>query len=287
MYAVAGVSGNTGAVVADELIHRGEKVRVIVRSEEKGAAWKAKGAEVAIASLDDAVALAAALKGVDGAYLLLPPDMGNQDMAARGQAFGKVFASAVTESGVKHVVFLSSIGAHLESGNGPIVALRAIEQALEKTGVAATFLRPTFFIENWATSLHPAQGEGVLPSFIEGDVRFPMVATKDIGTAAADALLHPPSGTRIIELAGPEDYTPVEIASAAGEVIGRDVKPAVGPLEAVVPAFTSFGISEHIASLFRDMYASINTGHLTWDGKGERKRGTTTPVEVFRKLLGK
>lgn len=285
MYAVAGVTGNTGSVVAEELLRRGHNVRVIVRDEAKGESWKAKGTEVAVASVDDAATLTRALEGVEGAYLLYPPAMSSTDMIARGRMIGDVFARAIRDSGVKHVVFLSSIGAHHETGTGPIRALFEVEQRLFPLDVKLTLLRPTYFIENWGASLGPAAAEGVFPSFLPADLRFPQVATRDIGVAAADALENPPNAVRIIELAGPEDYTASDIAKSVAGVLGRDVVVGEGPLDAVVPTFTSFGVSEHVAGLFREMYEGLINGRVNWDGRGERKRGTTEPAEVLRPML--
>ena len=286
MFAIAGVSGNTGSVVAGELIRRGKHVRVIVRSAEKGEPWKARGAEVAIASVDDGEALTRALSGVEGAYLLSPPDLASNDLIERGRLVGDAFARAIRASGVKNVVFLSSIGAQHEKGTGPVRSLHQIEQRLIPLGINVTLLRPPYFMENWGASLGTAAAQGVLPSFLPADLRFPQIATKDIGVAAADALEHPSNGVRIIELAGPEDYTPAEIAKTVGGILGKDVNAAVGPLDAVVPTFTSFGASEHIASLFREMYEGLINGTVAWDGKGERRRGKTTPAEVFAPMLG-
>jgi uncharacterized protein YbjT (DUF2867 family) len=285
MYAVAGVSGNTGAVVADELLQQGERVRVIVRSKAKGEPWESKGAEIAVASVEDATSLTEALRGVDGVYLLAPPDMGSTDLDARGKQLGEAFARAVKESGVKHVVLLSSIGAHQDSGTGPIITVHHIENALRGTGANVTFLRPTYFMENWAAGLGPAQENGVLPSFLAKDEKIPMVATHDIGKVAASALRNPPSGERVINIAGPQDYTPAEIAKELGAVLGKEVTIAEGPLDAVVPTFTSFGISEHVAGKFREMYEGLGTGRVAWDGKGEQVRGETPPSKVFRGLL--
>jgi uncharacterized protein YbjT (DUF2867 family) len=285
MYAVAGVSGNTGSVVAEELIGRGKRVRVIVRSAEKGEAWKTKGAEVAVASVDDADSLARALEGVEGAYLLSPTGLQSTDLIARGRQVGDAVAQAVKTSGLGHLVFLSSIGAQHEAGTGPIRSLHEVEARLLAAGVHLTLLCPSYFLENWGSSLGPAAADGVLPSFLPADLRFPQIATRDIGIAAAAALETPATGVRILELAGPEDYTPANIAEAVGSVLGKSVNVAVGPLEAVVPALTSFGISEHMAGLFREMYEGVINGTVDWDGKGERQRGRTTPAEVFTPML--
>jgi uncharacterized protein YbjT (DUF2867 family) len=286
MYAVTGVSGNTGAIVARELLERGEKVRVIVRDEAKGASWKAKGAEVAVASVDDVEALTRALSGVDGAYLISPPDPSLNDAEGRGRQLGANYVEAVRKSGVKHVVFLSSIGGQHESGTGPILTLHHIENSLRAAGVNATFLRPTYFIENWAMGLGSAKEQGVLPSFLPAAMKFPMVATRDIGRIAADALLNPAAGIRIINIAGPQEYSPADVASQLGSVLGRDVTVGEGPLDAVVPTFTSFGISDHMAHRYRDMYDGLIRGHVAWNDEGETVRGTVTPAEVFRGILG-
>jgi uncharacterized protein YbjT (DUF2867 family) len=287
MYAVAGVSGHTGSVVAEELLRRGKTIRVIVRNAGKGERWKARGAEVAVASVEDDEALTRAFEGVEGIYLLSPPDMASTDMIGRARRIGDAFVSAIRKSGVKHVVFLSSIGAQLENGTGPIRSLREIEQRLIPLGISVTLLRPTYFIENWGASLGPAAESGVFPSFLPAAKRFPQIATKDIGIAAADALENPPNGVRVVELAGPKDYTPAEIAAEVAKILGKPVTVAEAPLDAVVPTYMQYGISEHVATLFREMYEGFISGNITWEGAGEPRRGVTTPEEVLRPMLGR
>src|SRR5690349_10539102 len=138
MYAIAGVSGNTGSVVADTLLAQGKKVRVIVRDAAKGEAWKARGAEVAVAALEDRAALTKALTGVEGAYLLVPPRMGSNAPLEENAAVIESMAAAVTAAKVPHVVVLSSVGAHHPSGTGPIQSAHRAEQVLGKTGAALT-----------------------------------------------------------------------------------------------------------------------------------------------------
>ena len=95
MFVIAGVTGNTGAVVAEKLLAQKKAVRVLVRDEAKGAPWKAKGAEIAVAALDDAKALTEALKGAEGAYFLSPPDFGAKDLRASRRALVDAIASAI------------------------------------------------------------------------------------------------------------------------------------------------------------------------------------------------
>src|SRR6185436_701063 len=112
-FVVAGVSGHTGKVVADSLLAQKKSVKVLVRNSAKGDAWKAKGAEVAVADLGDSGALAGALRGAEGAYVLVPPSFTETDYRAYQDRVVASIAGAVEASGVRHVVLLSSIGAQV------------------------------------------------------------------------------------------------------------------------------------------------------------------------------
>ena len=130
-YLVAGVSGHTGAVVAQSLLDQKQKVRVLVRDAAKGERWKKRGAEVAVGSLEDAHALAAAFRGADAAYLLVPPPPHDATgVLARSARIVAAFVQTVSGSHLKHVVFLSSVGAQHKEGTGIIQGLHAAEEAL-------------------------------------------------------------------------------------------------------------------------------------------------------------
>lgn len=285
MYVIAGVSGNTGSIVASVLLEQGKKVRVIVRDAKKGEGWKARGAEVAVASIDDEEALTAALRGATAAYLLSPPDMGSPDLIEAKRATVESIGRAVERSNVPHVVFLSSVGAQHALGTGPIRTVHLGEERLAKTPAKTTFLRAAYFLDNWASVLGAA-AQGKLPTFLPPDLVVPMVSTKDIGLVAARALLEPPSGkSEIIELAGPRDYTSLDLAAVLGKIVGEPVEVDVAPLAAVVPVLTSFGISANVAGLFQEMYAGIANGTVAFEGNGARQlRGDVDAESAFRAL---
>jgi uncharacterized protein YbjT (DUF2867 family) len=286
MYVVAGVTGNTGKVVAETVLAQRAAVRVVVRDATKGEAWKARGAEVAIVDLEDAAGLTRALAGAKGAYLLLPPQMQSTDMRADNARRSAAYAKAIDASGVPHVVFLSSIGAHLPAGTGPILSTHDAEIALRKTRAQVTFLRAGNFMENWGSSLY-ALGQGILPSFVGADVKVPTVASKDIGTTAAAALLEAGGSGSIIELSGPRELTPKDVAAALSRVTGKSIALQVGPEAAMIGALTGAGLNAHWAGLFLEMTHGLNTGHVTWEGGAARAlRGTTEIDEVLRKLVG-
>jgi len=286
MYVVAGATGQTGKAVAESLLARGKPVSVIVRDEARAASWKAKGARLVQAELEDESKLAGLLAGADGAYLLIPPIYSISNYVENRRRLAESIARAVEKSAIPHVVLLSSIAAHHASGTGIIVILHHAENAFSAAAKNLTVVRASYFLENWAPLLGSVRERGVLPTFLIQDREIPMVATQDIGTAAADALLGPPSGKRVIELSGPEDYSPNDIGRILATALGREVHVEHAPMSAVAPTFQSLGVSADVARLFAEMYAGINEGRVAFEGKGtEARRGTTPAAEVLRGLL--
>ncbi|HVH42086.1 MAG TPA: NmrA family NAD(P)-binding protein [Labilithrix sp.] len=284
-FAIAGVSGNTGRVAAESLLARGEKVRVIVRDAVKGEAWKERGAEVAVADLGDAAALTRALRGAEGAYLLVPPNYAVPRFRDYQDGISRALAAAVAESGVPHVVLLSSVGAQHERGTGPIAGLHATERLLgEIRGTAISSLRGAYFYENFGTSLGAVKEAGVLPSFFPSGFAFPMVSTGDIGRLAAELLLERPQRSRIVELGS--SHSVEEIAAVLAKITGISVRVQEGPLDAMVPALTGAGLTEDLAELYAEMTRAVNSGIVAFEG-GHRRVESTEPIEqVFRALIG-
>ena len=287
MYVIAGVSGNTGSVVADTLLAAKQPVRVIVRDAAKGEPWKAKGAEVAVAALEDRAALARALTGATGAYLLTPPfGLAETGLAERRKQLAASIVGAVADARPGHVVLLSSAGAELESGTGPIQWIRPVEQGLRESGVPSTFLRAGFFVENWANSAPGAIESGTLYYGLRGDVKITQIATPDIGKTAAGLLLEGPRGVRVVQLSGPVDLTLQEVADTIGRIAGKPIKAVSVPREATIGAFTGMGASQEVAELYADMMDSYNAGRIKWQD-GEVVRGTITLEQRLRELLRK
>jgi len=286
---VAGATGHTGRAVAEELLAAHQPTRVIVRSAEKGADLRARGAEIAVASLNDAAALGGALRGASAAYLLVPPDYVAADLIAAEMVTVRALAEGVRDSTLSHVVFLSSIGAQHATGNGPVRVLHEAEEALRGAGKPLTILRAPYFLENWMAALDAVTGQGVLPSFLPLDLTMEMAATRDIGREAARLLMGPPpSGARIVEFGGPEPITPRQLASDLGIAIGKTVMPVQAPLDQVVPVFTAVGVSENSASTFREMYEAFANGLMRYEyPDAPHSRGSLTPVEVLAPYLAK
>jgi uncharacterized protein YbjT (DUF2867 family) len=285
MFVIMGATGNTGSAVAETLLSWKQPVRIVVRSADKTASWKAKGAEIAVASLDDVSALTKAFEGANGLYLLVPPNYGASLWLADQRARMDRAAEAVKSSGIGHVVFLSSVGGHIAEGTGPIRAARSGEQKLGEVAKNLTILRPCYFMENWAPGIGIAKSQGILSTFIAPRVKVPMIATKDIGRVGAEQLMAGGTGKQIVELAGPEEYTPDEVAAALGQILGKAVSAQHAPLSAVVPTFKSFGFSDEAAKLFEEMYASFSTGAIGYEHPASLVRGEVTLAEALQGMV--
>jgi uncharacterized protein YbjT (DUF2867 family) len=285
MFVISGVTGHVGAVAAQELLAQKKSITVIVRDAAKGAAWSKQGARVAVGVLDDSAFLSGVLKGAEGFFALLPPNFAVPDLFAAQKKTADSIAAAVKASGVPHVVLLSSVGADLTSGTGPIRGLNYLENALRATGTTLTAIRAGYFQENIANSLTPARQAGIFPNFMaSADYPVPMIATKDIGRLAAESLRRKPAKSENVDLQGPA-YSVRQAAQLLGKALGKELKvvdiPAAGHVDAMVKA----GFPKHIAESFAEMYAGFGTGRIKPCGD-RTVQGKTELSEVVAGLTG-
>ena len=285
MFVITGATGHTGSVAAEALLTAGKKVRVLVRDPAKAEQLRVRGAEIFVADLGDPEALGRGVRGAEGVFLISPPDLTARDFIGERQRLTQRQVDVLSAEKVPHVVLLSSAGAQHASGTGLILSTHHAEQQLRASGLAATFVRAGYFVENWGGVVGAVKSDGVLPSFAPADRSMPSVSTLDIGKTVARALLEGPRGVRVIELSGPFDVSPNDVAATFSRILGKQVKVAEAPLSAIVPTFTSFGMSENIAGLFREMYEGIIAGRVVAE-PGEHVRGTTPLETTLRALLG-
>ena len=209
MFVIAGATGNTGGVVASTLLAQSKPVTVLVRDASKGESWREKGAQVATASLEDTHAVARALAGAEGAYLLIPPDYKTEDALGYGFRVSEALAGAVKTSGIPHVVLLSSVGAQHADGTGPIRSLHHAESLLWPAAKNLTVIRAAYFLQNWSGSVDGVRNQGALHNFLAPERKIPMVSTTDIGKIAAGYLadLAPPDRANALARIGENTLT--------------------------------------------------------------------------------
>lgn len=282
MFTISGATGHVGGAAADALLTRGASVRVVLRSAARAQEWAARGAQVAIADLADTAALTAALRGSSGAFVMLPTGPSGDDTEHRELAAS--IATAVGESGVPHVAMLSSIGADLPEGTGPIRWLHQLEQELLGTGVVLSAIRSWHFQEKVEEILPAVLGEGVYPVFgASADVPTPMIATADIGVAVAEALLAPPAASEVVDLEGPA-YTEREVAAELARLLERQVQVVTIPEPGWVDALVGAGLPAQLAQEIAALHGAGQRGLL--QSRGDRRHRCTTPMEpTLRRIL--
>src|ERR1700686_3194169 len=222
MYVILGATGHTGSIVADFLLSKGQKVRVMGRDAGRLQRFVGKGAEASTADVSDAAALAKAFRGARAAYLLLPPITSREDQERESDAIAK----AVKESGLRYAVYLSSYGAQVPEGTGPAAGLHSSEEKLNAiSGLNVLPLRDAYFMENNLGAIEMIHEMGLFGHALLPDLKLPMIATRDVGDYAAQRVLDLDfSGKQTRELLGERDLTMTEATAVIARGIG---KPAV------------------------------------------------------------
>jgi NAD(P)H dehydrogenase (quinone) len=286
MYAVTGITGKVGGAVARTLLAKGEKVRGIVRDPSKAADWQKQGVELFQADYDDVDALTAAFTGVDGVFVMVPPNFAPAPGFAETRATLKVLHAALSRALPAKAVYLSSIGAEQASGLGLITSSHLLEETLGDLPFSHAFLRAGWFIENSAGDVASARNEGKIWFQLQPlDRKFSLVATGDIGKVGAETLTQSWTGIRHIEVAGPEGYSPLDIADAFADAVGRPVEAIGVPRSEWETLWVSQGMPEGRTAPRAEMVDGFNSGWIHFGVPGtEHVNGVTSLRAVITQL---
>jgi uncharacterized protein YbjT (DUF2867 family) len=284
MYVVTGATGHTGNVVAKSLLKKGAKVRVIGRNAERLKGLAAEGAEPFAADLTDTAGVTKAFVGAQAVYVMMPPNLASADFRAFQNRVADVIAAAVKGAGVTHAVTLSSIGADKTDRTGPVVGLHYLEQQLNGIdSLNVLHLRAGYFMENTLAQVGIIQGMGMAVGPLRPDLELPMIATRDIGEAVANALWSldfRQKHTR--ELLGQRDISMTEVAQIIGRAVGKsDLRYVQAPDEQVRPALIQIGMSPNMADLILEMSAALNSGYMRALEPRSAQNTTPTSYETF------
>ncbi|KAA0251950.1 FMN-dependent NADH-azoreductase [Acidobacteria bacterium ACD] len=278
---VLGATGHVGGEAARRLLAGGHRVRAVGRDAARLQPLAARGAETAAGSATDVAFLAEAFRGAEAAFVMVPPDYGAADIRAHQRAVAEAVARTLAGSSVRKVVTLSSVGAHLPSGTGPIAGLHHMEGILGTVpALDVVHLRAAFFLENHLGSIGLIRSQGINGGAIEPDLPIAMIATRDIGAVAADLLASGAfSGASARELLGARDVSHAEATRVLGKAIGRPDLPYVQfPYDGALQAFLGAGISPSVAESFVEMARAFNEGRLR--PVEERSAANTTPTTI-------
>jgi uncharacterized protein YbjT (DUF2867 family) len=281
MYVILGASGNTGSIIANFLLSKGKKVRVIGRDTGRLQRFVTKGANAVTADLSDAAALTKAFTGARAAYLMLPPITSREDQERESDAIAK----AVKESGLRYALHLSSYGAHVPEGTGPVTGLHSSEQKLNAiSGLNVLHLRPAYFMENNLAAIGTIHAMGIFGHVLLPDLKLPMIATRDVGDYAAQRLLDLDfSGKQTRELLGERDLSMKEATAVIARGIGKpDLRYQQFPYDQMQQALIQMGFSPKKAAVYIEMFTAVNTGVLA--AQEPRSPANTTPTS-FEKFV--
>jgi uncharacterized protein YbjT (DUF2867 family) len=286
MYGIVGITGRVGGAIAKNLLEQGERIRAIVRNPEKAAQWRDRGAEIAVADVDDPTALASAFEGTDGVFLMIPPNFAPAPGLPEIRRTLASYRAAIARALPRKAVYLSSIGAEQSSGLGLITGSHLLEQTLGDLPIAHAFLRAGWFMENHAWDVTTAREQGkIFSNLYPLDRKFSLVATADIGKAGADILRQEWTGTRYIEVAGPDQYSPNDIARALSSALGRAVEAVVVPREKWTEFFVGQGMPEGRTEPRAEMVAGFNSGWIHFGVHGtEHIKGAASLTSVMAQL---
>ena len=284
MYVVTGITGRVGGITGRALLDAGLPVRAVVRDATKGAAWKERGCQVALADMNDAPALAEALTRVNGVFVLIPPIFDPTPGFPEVRAIIAAVTTAIETAKPPKVVCLSTIGAQAMQPN-LLNQLGLVEKALGALPTPVCFLRAAWFMENAAWDVAPARDLGVVPSFLQPlDKPVPMVATADIDLLAAALLQETWTGRRIVELEGPRRITPNQIAATLTKILGHPVRMEAVPRDTWEGLFASQGMKNPTPRA--QMLDGFNEGWIEFEnGKQGSLKGQTETETVLRQLV--
>jgi uncharacterized protein YbjT (DUF2867 family) len=280
MYVVLGSSGNTGSIIADFLLSKGKKVRVVGRDSGRLQRFVRKGAEAYAADLSDAAALTRAFSGARAAYLLLPPLNSREEQERQSDAIAK----GVKGSGLRYAVHLSSYGAHVPEGTGPVAGLHSSEQKLNAiSDLNVLHLRAAYFMENNLAATDMIRGMGLIGHALLPDLKLPMIATQDVGDYAAQRVLDLDfSGKQTRELLGERDLTMTEATALIARGIGKPgLRYEQFSYDQVQQVLTQAGFSGKKAAVYIEMFQSINAGLLAAQEPRSPQNSTPTSFEKF------
>ena len=277
--AVTAPTGNVGRPLVARLLEAGADLVLLARHPGKLAHAATRGAAVRTGSLQDAAFVAEATRGADVLFWLTPPHYAAPDLRAYYGGLGRHAAAAIEANRIPRVVHLSSLGAQLERGTGPILGLHDVEKILDAACPNVTHLRPGSFFQNYLWQVPSMKGMGAIFMPVAGSTRGPMVDTRDIAAVAAERLLDSGwTGRSTRGLHGPADLTYDEAAAIISSATGRRVAHVQVTPEQAREELVGMGMSPGTVDAMLELDRAMNDGTLV--SEEPRSPETTTPTTL-------
>jgi uncharacterized protein YbjT (DUF2867 family) len=287
-FAIMGATGHIGHHLTEELLKRGHHVRALGREPLKLQELKTKGAEILSGDFTESSFLSKAFKGCHAVFSFIPPGQDADDMEVFRDKAAEAIVQAIAKTKISHVLNLSSIGANLPSGTGPIKTLHRQEEKLNAIqNLNVLHFRPGFFMENLLGSIQSIKSSGIISSSLKTDLPLPMVATQDIALKAAEFLNALKfTGSSVFEFFGPQDITMVEATEVIGKAIGKpDLKYVQLSYQQAEDDMIASGMKHQIAKLIVDMHKAFNEKEIIPTQRLSAEHRGKTSIEEFSKTF--
>lgn len=266
-YVITGSLGHISKPLVQQLVQAKHQVTVITSRAENAAAIEALGATAAVGLVEDAAFISNTFKGADAVYLMIPPKWTVDNWYAYQQQVADNYVAAVKQNNIQYVVLLSSIGAHLRKGTGPVDGLGYLEEQLNTlTNTHSLFLRPSYFFYNLFNQIDLVKNAGIFGSNFSGNEKLVLVDTNDIAAAAGKALLELNFKGQRVQYISTAETTGNEIAAVLGKAIGKEGTPWVAfTNEQSLQGMLGAGLPQTIAEGYTQLGSSLNAGLLQAD----------------------
>ena len=287
-YVINGATGNTGKPIALGLLEKGHKVRIISLSADKAKELTGQGAELFLGDTNDPALLSKAFSGADAAYIMIPFDAAAPDYTVSQVHHATIIAQGIREAGLKNIVMLSSVGAHLTEGGGVVQGLQKAEAIFNGIdGLNAMYLRAGYFMENTLMQVGAIKFMGAMATPVQADLKIPMVATRDIAAVAVQHLLSLSfSGKNISYVMGQRDVSYNEIAGIYGKAIGKpDLKYHTASFDEGRFAMLHAGMGASVVDKLLEFIKAMNDGSALGDAKRTPENTTSTSIEDFSQIF--
>lgn len=285
---IIGATGKVGSKVANQLLANKKQIVLIARNAEKLEPFKHQGAEVHAISMLEVEKLTKVLSDAEVVLTMIASNPVAVDFIEDQRQQADAQLAAIVKSGIKNVVNLSSVGCHVIEKNGVIQGLTEMEVKLNQLkNVNVIHLRPTFYLENTFYALGLIKHQGIYGLPIQGDKKFPMIATQDVAGAIVKHLTqHNFKGKSVEAILGARDYSLSEVAEELRQAIGKEQLPYI---QFSASDFTNgnkaAGSSQSFADKFTELMIATDNGLLNYHERTPQNTTKTTLKEFAKSVF--
>lgn len=285
---ILGATGTVGSKIAKTLLEEGKhQVKLLARNPDKLQDLKSLGAEIITGDVNDVNTLTEAFTTADSAFLILPDNVKAQNTRAYQRQVTSNYIEAIQQSGIKHIVNMSSLGSHMHEGNGMMAGTGEQEVRFNQLeDVNVLHIRSAYFMDNFLRTIGLVKSQGINGTAAVGDHAIPMVATQDVAKVAAARLSDLDFKDKSVHaVMGPRDYTYREFTEIIGKAIGNPELPYVQiPVEQANQVFLGNGFSEDFVDNLLGMAVAIKDGIFNYQKRDVSTNSPTTAEEFVNEI---